>query len=587
MIQIRNASLAFGSQTIFDELSCTINKKDRIGLVGCNGSGKSTLLRVILGLQPIDNGTVQKVGQPTIGYMPQEITLASKKSILDEAVSNCHFDEMSKLAIRAEAKKILMGLGFSIKQFEQPVSSLSVGWKMRILLTKLLLQKADFYLLDEPINHLDLIAKEWFLDFLTDASFGFVLICHDRYFLDQLCAQIFEIEHYKCPKYNGNYTEYEKQKKHKLTILQAAYDNQQKDIARKQRTIDRFRAKSSKARMVKKMERDLEKIERIVLPSSEKSIHFSFPITKKSGKFVLEVNNLGYSFDTKKIFKNINFTLQRKNRMAIIAPNGRGKTTLFNIISGKYTTTEGSFIFGHNVSLSYFEQDQMQSLDLEKTIFENVSEHTTKLHPQLIKNMLGCFLFSQDHINKKVKVLSGGEKNRVSMVITLLQQANFLMLDEPTNHLDIQSKDILLQALKAYEGTILFVSHDHNFVNELATSILELNHDCIYHYHGNYEEYLYQKKQMQTKIPLQSTNKRPKEKNTHQIAFEKKKTIKRLEGKIKRLEKQIDQLSEQLETYSYGSQQFSKLYDKLQFAQKELTEKLKEWEEQISSFFFT
>jgi ATP-binding cassette subfamily F protein 3 len=592
MVLLKDVSLTFDSQIIFDHISCAVQEDDRIGLVGANGSGKSTLLKIVARQQKVDSGAVQFASSIRIGYMAQDLTLTSTQSIVDEAIAGCmqqeHHEELDHAALKAEAKKILAGLGFAPALFDQPITTLSVGWKMRVLLAQLLLQKADFYLFDEPTNHLDIVAKEWFLDFLKNARFGFILVCHDRYFLDQLCTTIFELERGACTKYRGNYTDYQEQKTHRMEILQASYKNQQRDIARKQRTIDRFRAQASRARMVKKMERDLDKIERVVLPTAVKTVHFSFPPAPSAGKIVLEVHDLEFSFGEKTIFKNVSFTLMRGERMAIIAPNGVGKTTLLNVITGKYAAQHGNIHGGHNVSRAYFEQDQMSVLNPDKTIFETVSDCAQDVLGQELKDLLGCFLFSNDAINKKTRVLSGGEKNRVCMLCALLQRANFLILDEPTNHLDIPSKEILRAALQQYTGTILFVSHDHTFVNDLATSILELSATGAHSYHGTYEQYLDQKRMAQdiraTEQPVQAPQPQktvsqsidPKTDRLAQRAA--KEELARLERMIKKLEFEIMQLNRKFESLTYGTDDFATATDQLNKTQKKLAEVTKAWE---------
>lgn len=608
MIKFENACLSFGNQTIFDSLSYAINETDRVGLVGDNGTGKSTFLRIIAGQQKLDSGNLERQSYTKIGYMPQELTLTSNKSIIDEAIAACEYDETNEQALRAQAKKILTGLGFTLAQCDQPVNSLSVGWKMRLLLGQLLLQNADFYLFDEPTNHLDIVAQEWFLNFLKTAPFGFVIVCHDRYFLDQLCTTIYELENGKGTKYRGNYSQYQDQKEQQLTILYASYKNQQRDIARKEKTIERFRAQASRARMVKKMERDLDKIERIELPSAVKTIHFAFPPVKPSGKVVLDVQNAQFSFAQKPVFKNVSFTILRGERVAVIAPNGFGKTTLFNVISGEYKLQHGIAQLGHNVTRAYFKQDQLQALNPDKTVFETAYDSAPKIHPQEIKNLLGCFLFSDELINKKTAVLSGGEKNRVCMINTLLQQANFLLLDEPTNHLDIKSKDILLRALQAYEGTVLFVSHDHGFVNGLATSIIELTSNGAYKYDGTYEQYLAQKQArqeqeihgrsvpapMELREALPGNPVRPEFrgpnalKSSHPSSRTSKETngnsreLKKIENLIKTLENKIFQINTELEHLSYGTPEFNQALQKLQTTQKALDDAQKSWEELYS-----
>jgi ATP-binding cassette subfamily F protein 3 len=401
MIHLSGINLSFGAQVVFNDLSCTIKNTDRIGLVGNNGSGKSTLLRIIARQQLPDSGSVNILAHTTIGYMPQEITLTSEKAVIDEAITGCTVDEMDEPALRAEAKKILAGLGFKNEQFSQAVNTLSVGWRMRLLLCQLLLQKADFYLFDEPINHLDIVAQEWFLSFLKNAPFGFMLVCHDRYFLDQLCVSILELESGIGTRYRGNYSSYQEQKAARMATLHAQYENQQRDITRKQKTIDRFRAQASRARMVKKMERDLEKIERVVLPNTIKTIHFSFPAAPPAGKVILDVHNVGYTFGAKTIFKNVSFTIQRGERIAVVAANGVGKSTLFNVIAGIYPLQSGTISRGHNVERAYFQQDQLAVLDPEKTVFETIVQHAPMVKVQEVRDILGCFLFSNELSSKK------------------------------------------------------------------------------------------------------------------------------------------------------------------------------------------
>lgn len=579
MIQLRNIKLTFNSQIIFDELNCSANENDRIGLVGLNGSGKSTLLRIIAGKQTVDEGVIEKTSRHTIGYLPQDITLASTKPVIDEAISTCTFDETQEGAIRAQAKKILAGLGFSLQQCEQPTSSLSVGWKMRLVLAQLLLLNADFYLFDEPTNHLDLVAKQWFLDFLKQSSFGFMLVCHDRFFLDQLCSITFEIENHVCTRYRGNYTAYCTQKRHNIENLKKAFIQQQKDIARKQKTIERFRASAGRARMAKKMERDLDRIERITLPPEPRSIHFEFPTVKQPGKIVLTVHNVSHHFDHTVIFEHISFDIERGQRVALVAPNGTGKTTLLNLIAGKYTLQRGMIKCGINVTRSLFEQDQMSKLEPLQTVLETVNQQAPKVPTQIIKNMLGGFLFSNDLINKKIEVLSGGEKNRISMICTLLQQANFLLLDEPTNHLDIPSKDILLNALLQYQGTILFVSHDQDFVNRLATHVIELTPQSARVYIGNYEEYVYQKThEIAPPAQASTTQQSGQVSSNNKDAYLKRKEIARLEQKITRLEQTINQLHEQLGMLAYASKEFTRISHELQEKQATLIQCWAEWE---------
>lgn len=585
MIHIKNLNLKFKDQVIFNDVSLTLKDNDKVGIVGRNGSGKTTLLRIIAGTQKPDSGVIQKPSSFKIGYMPQEFTLTSSKNILEETLNAIKdIDEAEKPRAEVDAKKILLGLGFKQSQFTQPVATLSTGWKMRVVLAQLLLQKADFYLFDEPTNHLDLIAQEWFFDFLKNAPFGFALVSHDRHYLDNLCITIIELENGNATKYNGNYTTYLKQKGERAAIEQATYENQQKEIKRKQQTIDRFRAKATKAKMVKKIEKELARMDVITIALQPSTVHFSFPETRESGKTVLHAEHLSFSFPDKPILKDASFTLLRHEKTAIVAPNGTGKTTLLNLIVGKYKPEAGAIAFGHNVKIAYFEQDQLETFNPEKTILETVQDRTDATD-LTIRTMLGSFLFTQDLINKKIKVLSGGEKNRVNMVCTLLQKANLLLLDEPTNHLDIYSKEILLQALKEYTGTVLFVSHDHNFVNDLSTSILELSDCKIAHYHGNYESYLEQKRDaakfvdLPLKEVLPSTLNSTSKGSSQKADFEKRLQIKRIETKINTIEKRIMEGNKKLEHLKYGTQEFDRIYKELQKLQQDLLLRLAEWEE--------
>jgi ATP-binding cassette, subfamily F, member 3 len=583
MIHIKDLCLSFGNQCIFKNISCTIHPHERIGLVGMNGTGKSTLLRIIARLQEPDSGTIHTPSSFTIGYMPQELTLTSKNSILQETITSKYVDDETLPLLEIEAKKVLYGLGFTDQQCDQPVSQLSTGWKMRVLLAQLLLKKADFYLFDEPTNHLDLLAQEWFFDVLKNAPYGFMLVSHDRYYLDHVCTKIIELEHGNATRYNGNYTDYRQQKEERAAIIRATYENQQKEIAHKERTINRFRAKASKARMVKKMEKELDRIDRITIQDTPPTVNIQFPQIRPSGKEVLEVKHLSFSFEEKQIFDDANFLLTKNERVAIVAPNGTGKTTLLNLIVGKYKPHTGTISQGYHVTTAYFEQDQLETFHPEKTIFETVQERTTA-QDQTIRTILGSFLFSQELIHKKIKVLSGGEKNRVNMVCTLLQHANTLFLDEPTNHLDIYSKEILLNALNAYQGTILFVSHDHNFVNGLATGILEIHNQKLAYYHGNYQSYLDQKKSHHDETTVthtQQTN-TPKKHLVQKNALEHKKRTQRLESTIQRLEKNIETLSSKLHQHEYGSSQYLQLFNELQKKQTELETHLHEWENLIA-----
>jgi ATP-binding cassette subfamily F protein 3 len=623
MINGYNVCLAMIDQVIFDDVSFVFDQDQRIGLVGRNGAGKSTLLKVIAGKQQLDKGSVAIQKGKSIAYLSQDVVLQSDKSIVEETYTAfAHIagliEEQQKIeeqldkgevtddlleryaavceklldvdqeGMRAEAKKVLMGLGFKPEQLDQPVANLSVGWKMRIVLAKLLLQKADFYLFDEPTNHLDIVAKEWFLQFLKRAPFGFVLVCHDRYFLNQLCNIMFELERGQGTAYYGDYNKYETQKAHNEALLEMQYKNQQREIKQKTETIERFKAKASKAGMAQSMLKALDKIERIELPPKAPDINFNFPPIQQSGSVVLNAEHVAHAFGNKQIFKNVSFEVQRGKKVALVAANGVGKTTLFNLIAHKLPLSTGTITPGYNVSYAVFDQDQTASLILDKTILENIIESCPKATEQKVRAFAGAFLFTKDSIDKKVGVLSGGEKNRVGMIKVLLQNANLLLLDEPTNHLDIQSKDILLKALQAYQGTILFVSHDQDFVNKLATDIIELSVDGAKEYPGNYESYLYQKSQEEKMQAVeQSSVKKANNNKKEEPVAPKKATmsdadIKALERKIQKLEHDIQRTENSFADLVFGTPKFADAQKKLNDLKKELEIATSEWANSLS-----
>ncbi len=617
MINVQDICLSFGEQLIFDHISFNVGRLDRIGLVGRNGSGKSTLFKIVTRLQTPDSGWVSVEKNKKIAYVPQEVVLSSEKAVFEEAFAA--FEEISKLEeelkvlerfidednndpkkieryayvqsrlselgfaqAKVETEKILNGLGFSKERMMQPVNALSVGWRMRLLLAKLLLQKADFYFFDEPTNHLDIVAKDWFLSFLKRAGFGFLLVCHDRYFLDQLCEKIFELGRGELNFYKGNYSSYLTQKEKHEEDLEQAYKQQQKDIKKKKATIERFRYSASKAKMAQSMIKALEKEKIIKLDSKSKNIKFNFASVPRPGRVVLEVEDLNYSFGDKKIFENVTFKIERGEKVALIAPNGIGKTTLFNVIVGNLSQQGGKVDFGYNVSQAIFEQDQDKVLDKNKTIYEEVEDSCSKEARPLIRNFLGTFLFSGDDVSKKIKVLSGGERNRVAMIKVLLQKTNFLLLDEPTNHLDLESREILLNALQQFSGTILFVSHDRDFLNRLATKVIELTPDGNLNYSGNYDDFLYQKEEREKQVSsVENGATAPplKDKISGKEVFALRKRSRNLESKIEKLEKDKNDLQSKLEKLDYETEDYKAIYDKLLECDKELGVCLAEWEE--------
>ncbi|MCL5436452.1 MAG: ABC-F family ATP-binding cassette domain-containing protein [Candidatus Dependentiae bacterium] len=626
MIKATDISLSFGQQIIFKGVSFLINGTEKIGLVGRNGAGKTTLLRAIAGQQPLSNGSITIGRDLTLAYLPQEVVLRSDKAIIIEALNTfnnlgdcleeasiledmiAHDVTVDKAALgtrlvelqhrlhdeharerEQEAKEILRGLGFKDAQFQTPTNQLSVGWKMRLSLGKLLLRQADFYLFDEPTNHLDLPAKDWFLDFLRQAKFGYLLVSHNRYFLDHACDVIYDLSAGSLKVYHCNYSNFLVQKEQNQALLEKQYLEQQKYIKKQMETIQRFRASASRATTAQSMLKALEKIEPIVFEPTPKSVAFHFPPVQPSGKEVLTVAHLSIAFDHKPIFSDASFNIKRGHKVALIAPNGTGKTTLLNTIAGLIHPTRGSITWGHNVRTAFFEQNQELSLDRNKTVLEIAVDACPNSQARAnVRSYLGAFLFSGEAVDKKVEVLSGGEKNRLAMVKILLQDANFLMLDEPTNHLDLASLEVLLTALKQYTGTILFVSHERDFLNRLATDLIELTPTEVQTYAGSYDDYLSFKELQSGKAASDRSSRTDKRdrKQTPSLGQtaqdsdrEQQKLMSKLENKIARLEKEKGKLERELGLMTYGTKEFMNACTRLATVQKELGEQMEAWEQ--------
>jgi ATP-binding cassette subfamily F protein 3 len=623
MIQLKDLCLSFGQRAIFDHISYFVQPEQKIGLVGRNGSGKSTLLKAIAGQQGLDSGSVAMPKDFRCAYMAQDVVLVSHKTIVNEALCACEgFDEhlIEQLDVleqkkannslseqelesystlhshlfevgydykRSRAEKMLIGLGFKQEKLQDSVETLSVGWKMRLVLAKLLLQDADFYLFDEPTNHLDLYAKDWFIDFLSNARFGFILVSHDEYFLNVVCDHIAEISMGKLTVYTGSYQTYVEQKEANRNLLEKKYVEQQKYIKKQQETIDRFRATASRASMVQSMIKALDKIERIELEHEQQDIRFSLPPTQRPGKIVLDCAHVGYAFGNNTIFEHATFQIFRGRKVGLVAPNGMGKTTLLNVLMGKYTPTHGTISLGHNVTAAFFEQEQNKTLTPTNTVLEEVENACPSTEERMrARGLLGAFLFSGDDVYKKISVLSGGEKNRVAMVKILLQNANFLVLDEPTNHLDIASKNILLKALLQFDGTILFVSHDRSFLNGLATDIVELTSQRVFTYAGNYDEYLYHKKHMSTEpssATIVSHHVAITAGKQHQMARKHNdstyRQLQKVVKKIETLEKQKVETLRVFEEFSFGTKEYEDALARLQKIERDLALHTKTWEQ--------
>jgi len=540
MIQLSGAGKRFGHKLLFENTDWLITPRDRVGLVGANGTGKSTLMKILAGLDTFDYGSLIVAKGTTAGYLPQDGLSLSGRTVFAECMtvfSDLHAMEreletlthqISELdhasaayaevadryhslehefrtrdgySIEAEVGRVLMGLGFRKEDWERQTDEFSGGWQMRLALAKLLLQKPNLLLLDEPTNHLDLEARNWLEEYLRDYPHALVLISHDRYFLDVTVNKIAEIWNKRFWFYTGNYDKFLTQKTQRNEQLQAAYRNQRDRIEQLEVFINRFRYQATKAKQVQSRIKELEKIERIEVPPEEKTINFSFPQPKPSGRIVAEFVDVAKTYPAKpgtngsekEVFRGVNFLIERGDRIALVGVNGAGKSTLIKLLAGEEKTTHGEFRLGHNVQADYFAQDQYKELNPEARMIDDLGDASPRSTQTELRSLLGCFLFSEDDVFKKIGVLSGGERGRYALLRLLLHPANFLLLDEPTNHLDLRAKDVLLDALMEYTGTVVFVSHDRYFIDKLATRVFEIGDGKVEVYPGNYEDYLWRK----------------------------------------------------------------------------------------------
>ncbi len=527
MIQLRKIDKYFADRRIFSAIDWHIRPTDRIGLCGENGAGKSTLLKLLAGLVESDGGTLQIAKGTTFGYLPQdglehrgrslfvetqsaladlqqmEVELRQlEKNIADvDDVSALEryaelqqlFEQRGGYQMESEVGRVLHGLGFSGADFDKPCETFSGGWQMRIALAKLLLQKPNLLLLDEPTNHLDLPARDWLEDYLLNYPYAIVLVSHDRFFLDKVVTRIVEIWNGDLTGYPGNYSRYICSRDEKIAALKQAKQQQDEEIGRIEGFISRFRYQANKASQVQSRVKQLEKIVRISLPPQRKKIAFTFPSPPKGGRIAVSLKNASQHYGTLKVLQQVDLLVEQGERVALVGPNGAGKSTLMRLLAGVEQPVAGERVAGHNLLQAYFAQNQADELNSAHDVYtEIMSESPVAMVPRL-RNILGAFLFSGDDIEKSVKVLSGGERNRLALAKLLLRPANLLLLDEPTNHLDLQSKQILLDSLKKYQGTIVFVSHDRYFVDALATRVLEVGAGKVESYPGNYADFLCKK----------------------------------------------------------------------------------------------
>jgi ATP-binding cassette subfamily F protein 3 len=543
MLALKNAGKRFGPRVLFLEADWLIRNDEKTALVGANGTGKSTLMKILTGLETLDYGTLDQTRGISIGYLPQEGLQLTGRTVFNECLTV--FDELHEMqreverlagqmaeldhespeyqavaerysvlqdrfhaldgyALDAQVGSVLTGLGFGKEDWTRQTDEFSGGWQMRIALAKLLLAKPNLLLLDEPTNHLDLETRNWLEGYLKSYPFGYILISHDRYFLDVTIDRTVEIWNKRLTVYHGNYTKYLKEKDERREQLKAAWRNQKERIEHLEAFINRFRAQATKAKQVQSRIKELEKIERIEVPEEEPVIHFKFPQPPPSGRTVVAAENLRKDYGIKCVFSDARFTIERGDRVALVGVNGAGKSTLIKMLIGDEAPSAGTIKLGHNVVAEYFAQDQYKVLDPEARMLDDISRSAMRIPETALRSLLGCFLFSGDDVFKPLGVLSGGERNRYALARILVSPSNFLLLDEPTNHLDMRAKDVLLEAISGYSGTVVFVSHDRYFIDRLATRVLEIESGAITAYEGNYEDYLRRKEALAAPPQLES-----------------------------------------------------------------------------------
>jgi len=593
MYSVSDLSVHFSGNYLFRNVSFIINKKDRVGLVGRNGSGKTTLLRIISGSQAPETGEVVIPSTARIGYLPQEMKLQSDKTIYDETI--VAFDEILQLkqdidninreiakredyesssyrklitklseanekfqilgggSMDADVEKVLAGLGFKREDLDRPVAEFSYGLQMRVEIAKILLRKPDLILLDEPTNHLDIESIQWLEEFLSNYFGAVILVSHDRAFLDNLCNRTIEISDERIFDYKAAYTEYVQLREERLEQQLATYNNQQKQVRQIERFIERFRYKNTKARQVQSKIKMLDKMDLVEIEDFDNAaIHFRFPPAPRSGKVVVECKGLSKSYGENEALRKLDLSIIKGDRVAFVGKNGEGKTTLSKVIMGLLEYS-GELKFGHNVQLAYYAQDQAEMLDGNKTVFETIDDEATGDMRTQVRNLLGGFLFSGEEIDKKVKVLSGGEKSRLSLAGLMLKPSNLLILDEPTNHLDMRSKDILKSALLQYEGTLIIVSHDRDFLQGLSNKVFEFRNKGVQEYLGDIYDFLHFKKLKslrELEQKSQGTSDKQKEVSKNKEVYEKNKQLERdmrkLNTRIGKCEDKIAALESEL-----------------------------------------
>ncbi len=576
MLSINNLSYLIGGRALFEEASLHIKPKDKIGLIGLNGKGKSTLLKLINKDIIPDKGSISRAKDCTIGFLNQDLLsyltddtiLTVAMQAFGEAVDTQRkidyilkkmetdytddlvdkltklqerFEQLDGYTMQAKAEEILEGIGFTTEQLTKPLKEFSGGWRMRVMLAKLLLEKPSLLMLDEPTNHLDLPSIEWVENYLRTYEGAVVVVSHDRQFLNNTISKTVEVANAGLMLYEGNFDFYLKEKELRAEIQNNAFANQQQQIKQTEKFIERFRSKATKARQVQSKVKSLNRLDRIEEVIDENAVvNFKFDFSQKPGRFITQLNNISKSYGDLKILKNTTANIERGDKIALIGANGKGKSTLLRIISGT-EPIEGKRVDGFNVITAFYAQHQLESLGVNNEIIEELKQAGSTKTEQELRGILGCFLFSGDDVFKKIKVLSGGEKSRVALARTLISEANFLMLDEPTNHLDMQSENILIQALQQYKGSFVVVSHNRHFVNQVANKIWYIEDKEIKEYPGTFQEYEYWRSKQN---PIEETTVKSKKKPSKQKTS-KPKTVDA--NKLKLLEKQLESIEINIE----------------------------------------
>jgi len=593
MISINNLDFHFGSRTLYEDANLHIKPKDKIGLIGLNGTGKSTLLRVLVGEYKPDRGTIQMSRETSLGFLNQDLlsydthesiltvamqafeeALALQKKI-DEVLAEFEADYRDELVdklarlqeqfealdgynIQTKAEEILEGLGFTTEELQRPLKTFSGGWRMRVMLAKILLQKPSLLLLDEPTNHLDLPSIKWLESYLADYEGAVVIVSHDREFLDKTTNMTVEVAQQKLNVYAGNYSFYLEEKALRNEIQKGAFENQQAQIRQAERFIERFKAKASKAKQAQSRVKALDKLERIEdVAADAPKVNFKFQFKTEPGRHILHLEHMSKRYDDKLIFQNTNVNLERGDKIALIGANGKGKSTLMRIVAGT-EPVDGKRQLGHNVIMAFYAQHQLESLNVENEILQELTEAGSQRNEMELRTILGSFLFTGDQVFKKIKVLSGGEKSRVALAKTLISEANFLLLDEPTNHLDMQSVNILIQALEQYEGTFVVISHDRYFVENVANKIWYIEDYQLKEYPGTYHEYEYWQEQREKEArkigvkiekpaPKTETTEKPKTNGSDQNNLQN--DLKKLNQQLKQVEREVQKLEREIAGY--------------------------------------